>query len=234
MPTVKFIALTEEYGNVYDPPVPASKVVPSWWKDKDMYIGGEKQLMSGALYNITSKGCVGITDAMRAGYVFTAPCDIIFEKLQSGYGITWKSELFNHVNFFDKLQASGSGVDMSLYEDEYFKFNTNWLTITPPGYSSLIVHPFWQDEVPFYTLPGIVDTDKFASATNFPFVIKKNFSGMIKMGTPIGQVIPFKREEWAYEVSIDDDKKHYYESLKQFKTIDNHYTRNVHSVKIWK
>ena len=234
MPTVEFIALTEEYGSVYDSPIPASKIIPSWWKNKENYMDGEKKLMEGATYNKTSKGCVGLLDAMRSGYIFTAPCDIILEKLDEAYGVSWKSNLFNHINFFHPKQGENSGVDLSLFENEYFKFNTDWLVKTPKGYSCLIQHPMWHDELPFCTLPGIVDTDKFANGMNFPFVVKKGFSGVISMGTPIAQIIPFKRENWEHKTILDADKKYFYNSKKSFKVIENSYNRFVHSTKSWK
>jgi dUTPase len=56
-------------------------------------------------------------------------------------------------------------------------------------------------------LPGVVDTDKYYEAIAFPFNLKdKNFEGMLEAGTPIAQVIPFKRESYSMEV-VELDKK---------------------------
>jgi hypothetical protein len=50
-------------------------------------------------------------------------------------------------------------------------------------------------------LPGIVDTDKYTAPVNFPFVINDiNFEGIIPKGTPIAQVIPFKRDPWEIKI----------------------------------
>jgi hypothetical protein len=67
---------------------------------------------------------------------------------------------------------------------------------TPNGYSLLAVHPLNRIELPFHTLSGVIDTDNFNTPINFPFYIKKNFEGIIKTGTPLVQLIPFKRENW--------------------------------------
>jgi hypothetical protein len=46
-------------------------------------------------------------------------------------------------------------------------------------------------------LPGIVDTDTYTANINFPFVLNNpEFEGTILAGTPIAQIIPFKRETW--------------------------------------
>jgi hypothetical protein len=35
---------------------------------------------------------------------------------------------------------------------------------------------------------------------NHPFLIKKDFVGIIPAGTPIAQAIPFKRESWVSDI----------------------------------
>jgi len=53
----------------------------------------------------------------------------------------------------------------------------------------------------FTILEGIVDTDQYHKPVNFPFVFKnKDFNGLIPAGTPIAQVIPFKRDSWNMEI----------------------------------
>ena len=56
--------------------------------------------------------------------------------------------------------------------------------------------------MPFTIFSGVVDTDTYQVPVAFPFVLKEpNFEGMIPAGTPIAQVIPFKRESWKMEIS---------------------------------
>jgi hypothetical protein len=47
---------------------------------------------------------------------------------------------------------------------------------------------------------GLIDTDKFISDGHFSFLVKKGFKGVLKQGTPIVQIIPFKREDWSSEL----------------------------------
>jgi hypothetical protein len=57
-------------------------------------------------------------------------------------------------------------------------------------------------------LEGIVDTDGYNAAVQFPFIIDEGFEGIIPAGTPIVQVIPFKREDWKMQIGNDQDRKH--------------------------
>jgi hypothetical protein len=75
-----------------------------------------------------------------------------------------------------------------------------WSIRTPDGYSALFVQPFHRESI-FAILPGIVDTDTYFAPVNFPFVLNDvAFEGLIPKGTPIAQVIPFKRESWTMAI----------------------------------
>ena len=81
------------------------------------------------------------------------------------------------------------------YQNE-FTWMTQWEAETPSGYSSFYTHPINRPELPFYTISGVMDTDKWYVTGNHPFIIKKGFEGVIPMGTPMMSIIPFKRDSW--------------------------------------
>jgi hypothetical protein len=55
--------------------------------------------------------------------------------------------------------------------------------------------------IPFKIFDAVVDTDTFNIPVRFPFTLNDpNWEGIIEAGTPIAQVIPFKRED--YEMNI--------------------------------
>jgi hypothetical protein len=82
-------------------------------------------------------------------------------------------------------------------------FHFVWQTMValnlPKGYSCIITHPLNRHDLPFISLSGIVDADSMLNEGSIPFYIKEDFEGLIKTGTPILQVIPFKREGWKLE-----------------------------------
>jgi len=83
-----------------------------------------------------------------------------------------------------------------------------------------------------FSLPSDVQISKDFSSVSFPFYLRKDFEGIIKKGTPIAQVIPFKRETWQSEIvpyGNDKNIKHSRDILKS--TIDRAYKKNYWSKK---
>jgi hypothetical protein len=96
----------------------------------------------------------------------------------------------------------------------YPKWMNPWAIKTPKGYSTLFVQPMHRESV-FTILPGIVDTDTYTATVNFPFVISDlKFEGMIPKGTPLVQVIPFKRDNWTLEFGSKKELEENYKITK--------------------
>jgi hypothetical protein len=101
------------------------------------------------------------------------------------------------IDFHDNSQVTGSPffeVDQVLV-----KFNGFWAIELPPGYSLLVTHPINRPDLPFVTLTGLVDADRYRdNFINFPAHWRDpNFQGVLPKGTPLAQCLPIKREEWA-------------------------------------
>jgi hypothetical protein len=103
----------------------------------------------------------------------------------------------------DKRQIPESMVPDYCY-DIPFKIMNDFGIQTPPGYSTLFVPILNMPNNPLIAFSGVVDTDTYNVPVNFPFFLKKGFVGKIPAGTPIVQVIPFKREDWQNEVTDPD------------------------------
>jgi antitoxin (DNA-binding transcriptional repressor) of toxin-antitoxin stability system len=89
------------------------------------------------------------------------------------------------------------------YYKEHFAWFPEWSVETPPGYSALYTHPLNRFELPFLTVSGIIDNDKVILPGSMPFFVKEGFVGIIEAGTPIAQIIPFKREDWESEYASE-------------------------------
>jgi hypothetical protein len=70
----------------------------------------------------------------------------------------------------------------------------------------LFIHPVHRREYGGRILEGIVDTDNYHGAVNFPFMLNPGFEGLIPAGTPIAQVIPFKRDSFKMIIEKDNVK----------------------------
>jgi len=198
------IGVPEEYR-----PVPASKIIPNWYKDLDSYIGGEKRPDGNAGTTATAKRCMPIFDAITGGYIISTHVDLWVsqrpdenEKLQPYY--EWAN--FGAISFHPKIQLPEHPNDTG-HEFSYPKWNNTWAIQTPPGYSCLFISPLHR-ETPIIALPAIVDTDMYNAPVNFPFVLRDpKMDGLIPAGTPIMQVIPFKRDEFQMEIGDSEDFK---------------------------
>jgi len=89
----------------------------------------------------------------------------------------------------------------------HYGWKTNWYSETPKGYSLLITHPLNRHDLPFTTLSGIIDSDLWHTPVFISFFLKRNFIGIIPKGTPLFQMIPIKREEWALEIDYSINGK---------------------------
>lgn len=181
-------------------PEPASKHIPNWYKTLESYIGGERKPNGNGVTSATIKKCMPVFDAISAGYLILLPADIYVSIKDGSPYYEWANH--NLINFHPIMQAPNHPQANGL---AYPKFTNLWGIETPKGYSTLFVQPFHR-ESPFTILPGIVDTDKYTSPVNFPFVMNNpSFEGLIEAGTPIAQVIPFKRDGWKMKLGGKKD-----------------------------
>lgn len=190
---------------------PAVNCLPEWYKKVPLKTNPE---LPNNLYgmgkinlNMTVKGCVPFLDVMTAGYIIKTAVEMEITKTESSVEIRWRTgdEL---VTTHDLSQIQNVPDKPDTYRD-VFKSMFPYQIITPSGYSCLFTQPFNRPDLPFKVYDGIVDTDSYPIPVNFPFQIvhNKNASFIVPEGTPIMQVIPFKREAWEMkQLSYDADK----------------------------
>jgi hypothetical protein len=193
------IIFTNIFGADLEQPQPASKSMPEWYKSTSSYINNERRPDGNGETTATIKKCIPVFDAITAGYIIVSPADV-FVSIKDG-GQWFEYSDFKLIDIHPIVQAPN-------YPNKnpfaYPKWMNPWAITTPKGYSTLFVQPFHRESV-FTILPGIVDTDQYTAAVNFPFIVNDpTFEGLIPKGTPIAQVIPFKRDSWTMELG---DKK---------------------------
>jgi hypothetical protein len=105
----------------------------------------------------------------------------------------------------------------------------DWYYETPPGYSVMITHPMNRHDLPFYTLSVIVDADNWGLPVFVSFFLKRGFRGVIPKGTPLFQMIPFKRDDWELEVVYDSKELNKYELRAEKRRTDlfGHYKKTA-------
>jgi hypothetical protein len=205
---IKFISSLPKMPGVFPEPVPASKNLPEWYKNQLAYYDNDKTPHDG-FQNLTVKKCMAIFDTLFMGYILKAPVDIYIDTTD---GESLKYELAGNHQFqrplaggHHELQYDQMPIDKDFYVKDLLRLNMIWLIRTDPGYSSLFINPMLHDSSPLMAVPGVIDTDDFYTNGLFSFFVKKNYKGVIKKGTPLLQVLPFKREDFSHKIIRDND-----------------------------
>lgn len=198
-------------------PQPASRCIPDWYKGLESYIGEVKRPSGDGQTSATIKRCMPVFDAITGGYIIPTYVDVFVsqrpvlnpnnldEKETAPY-YEWPS--MKPLGFHPITQAPKHPTRNALHDTaSYPKWNNPWGIKTPPGYSCLFVQPFHRESM-FTILPGVVDTDSYNAPVNFPFALNDwKFEGFIPAGTPMVQVIPFKRDSWQMSIGTEEDAK---------------------------
>ena len=211
---IKFYAIDEYTSNVKLKPVPAAKFLPQWFKDMPTFSNDDKKIKLNPAPSITAKKCAPLFDGLISGYIMPLWSDIYVSQVDGHPYIQW----FTSEPVADawSLKQSSTYEIPSGFDNLVFKYLHGWIPQTPKNYSCLIIHPIGYPNLPIRTIPGVIDSDILKTEANVPFVIKKGFEGIIKKGTPMFQIIPFKRENWKAEYDVFQEKEYFYnvENLK--------------------
>ena len=200
---MKEITFTNKYKLNLFPPKPATKIIPEWYKKQIEYNNNEKKIALDNSSPATIKKCIPVFDAMTSGYILFTPVDVYISQVNGAPYYQWASQdaiTFHPIKQADEHPAK-NGFD-------YPKWMNSWAIKTPPGYSTLFIPPMHNPNGMFTVLEGVVDTDTYTEIVNFPFVLNDtSWEGMIPAGTPMVQVIPFKRESWQLKIGGEKELK---------------------------
>jgi hypothetical protein len=180
-------------------PLPAKHMIPSWFKTM------RHQTKIGAREKPTVKQCPPFLDALSSGFYFRLAADINFD----GHRFSWDRSdktmvstpfLNGPMSFHQQDELAGS----PLLQDKatVVKFHNYWCVRAEPGWSLLFLHPMHQFDLPFRTISGLVDVDKYANVpVQLPATWHTDKPCLLKRGTVIAQCIPIKRDSLLLEIT---------------------------------
>ena len=213
MPTISFkLFPSGRFYNDNFPPVPASKVVPEWFKA----LPAAKPTQTRG--NFLIKQCFPVLDSIIAGYVIFTPCDFVVRQDGDKDTLSFETPTFGDydiINMHSSKQFEGAPFASNVPSIGAYKLDNPYRIYTDRGYSCTFQTPAYSD-TPIKILPGVVDTDE-QHQVNFPFqfVMPEGKTELfVPLGTPLAQVIPFKREIFTMsveEVNEKDVKKDAYD-----------------------
>lgn len=176
-------------------PVPARTVIPEWYKESKSFFNGNKMTFDNKwVVEATIKHCIPVLDVLTAGYVQTSWTEMYIEDQEDNFFYAFPNgpnlARSRTLDAFQKMPIPEG------FHRQVFNWERYWGIKTPKGYSTLIMTPAYRDDLPFRCVSGIIDTDSHHRAGAVSFFIRKGFTGIIPVGTPMFQMIPFKRDDW--------------------------------------
>jgi hypothetical protein len=215
-------------------PLPAVQGLPDWFKAMP------QTAFNAVLQDdqMTVKKCPPFIDAMTSGFLMPLVADL---KVENG-AFSWDRDVptgtlncypRSPIDFHDNTQVAGT----PLYDDDRFiiKFNNYWTVELPPGYSLLVTHPINRHDLPFVTLTGLVDADRYRdNFIHFPARWRdSDFNGVLPAGTPVAQCLPLKRDSWdpCFETISGEAAKRLHETADAIRQDYGLYRRNFRAAK---
>lgn len=236
---INFRARSKSEFEIQLKPYPAIKKLPDWFTNELPYehiLGApddNKLHIRNKNANHTFKKCTPLLDGLGAGYIIPLWADVMVERDGESRQIVWKTQK----DIFSLHGKSSRNITAPVgYDQTVFKYLNCWIPQTPKGYSCLIISPLGYNDTPFKAIPAIVDTDKSTLELVFPMWIKSGLEGIVEKGTPMVQIIPFKRDDWdsTFDYYEDDEYRYIIEEKNFNSTMVGHYLKNYHSKKKFK
>ena len=195
-----FCATDSNMVNIWPNPTPASRAIPKEYKNLPRFNNNN-------LHDPTLKTCIPFLDSLTAGYILYFEQDYVVDPVEDHFTITPANRQEDDVGYHNQTQLPKEWHSFS--GGHAGKFMNKWLIKTPPSYSCLFIKPMNRIEERFDIIPGVVDTDEYINLINFPFILhKRDEQFLIKKGTPMVQVFPFKRESWKMWSGFYKEEKH--------------------------
>ena len=189
-----------ELADILPRPYAAKRAIPEWLKR----MGANAPSADLGAEIRTVKQCPPFVDAMGFGFVVPLVTDVRVDRGRfewdwdlgpSSVGPYPRSPLSFH------LGEQLAGAPIADADNAAIKFTNYWTIETPPDHALLVTHPFNREELPFRTLTGLVDTDRYKNGCiQFPALWRDaDFVGVLERGMPIAQCVVVPRDGLSLE-----------------------------------
>jgi hypothetical protein len=175
--------------------------LPSWWAELPKEKGSIRR-------------CQGTYDFVSAGIIMPLWTDITIRPDSTGKKLEYRCPSLTdapeyQIQNFSSDSTTGCPIESqrAVKEAQYPKFVSPWRFKTPKGIS-LMVLPILHEQNPNYQIiPGVVHTDSYSQIHIVVNVLTdKEFT--IPAGTPMQQMIPFKRTEDTKRIIFGNESMH--------------------------
>lgn len=195
-PPIEFLCAENDRGVIAEP-FAAKGYLPEWFRKLPPV---DKSVLGVGANGQTVKRCMPFLDAMAVGWIIPLAATVRLEARDNGATLNYGWD-------FDRTMVS----DHQPYQIDGHprqprpprKFHNYWTVRTPPGWSCLFTAPLNRPHPAIEIVAGVVDTDKYHSLINFPFVFTgKDGLYTLEKGMPLVQLVPYRRDAAAAKAVI--------------------------------
>ena len=170
---------------------PAKEFMPEAWKNMPTYTKKAKHLIDS---DKSVKACPGIGDFMSMGYVIPAWCDIEITPGQDGLSVSTRYSEPNYNSAYHPVDQISKDLLKNFGVRAAVKLDNPWKMWAAEGWTLMYLPMFYFEDRNFEAIPGVIDHDMGALVNPINIMLKEIKPTTIKLGDPLCQVIPIKRE----------------------------------------
>tara|TARA_B100000035_G_scaffold78327_1_gene65430 strand:- start:2078 stop:2842 length:765 start_codon:yes stop_codon:yes gene_type:complete len=179
----------------YAPIKPASEFMPGPWKQMPTFTDKKQHKIDS---DQTVKACPGIGDYMKTGFVIPAWCDMEIIPSEDGQMVETRYSDPEYNSAFhpaDQVHNEVSSVMQKFGVKSAVKLDCPWKIWQPKDWSLLYLPMFFFEGRNYEAIPGVIDHDLGALISPINIMLLEKKVTRIKLGEPLVQVIPIKREK---------------------------------------
>ena len=157
----------------------------------------------------TIVSCKGVQDYLQVGITVPLWCDVeIFQVGMDDVRSRTSDRAFDTDQFgADMTEGCPINHGRELESAGWPKINSPYLYKTAPGYSTMVLPVAYEPDPRYQVLPAIIHTDFYHNINAVLRVMVKD-PFVIKAGTPIYHLVPFKRDDTIDEIIMGDESMH--------------------------
>ena len=201
----------------YAPIRPAKEFLPEAWKNMPTYTKKATHLIDS---DKSVKACPGIGDFMSMGYVIPAWCDIEITPGQDGLSVSTRYSEPNYNSAYHPVDQISKDLLKNFGVRAAVKLDNPWKMWAAEGWTLMYLPMFYFEDRNFEAIPGVIDHDMGALVNPINIMLKEIKPTTIKLGDPLCQVIPIKRETVVARTGqLSDTAVNRHNAISQLKNI---------------
>ena len=196
---------------------PAKDFMPEAWKNMPTYTKKANHLIDS---DKSVKACPGIGDFMSMGYVIPAWCDIEITPGQDGLSVSTRYSAPNYNSAYHPVDQISKDLLKNFGVRAAVKLDNPWKMWAAEGWTLMYLPMFYFEDRNFEAIPGVIDHDMGALVNPINIMLKEIKPTTIKLGEPLCQVIPIKRETVVARTGqLSDTAVNRHNAISQLKNI---------------